>query len=108
MSTRGVLDVVPSSLITSGRIILNSLGKCHSRFEDQGFITPSISRLNSSNRLFKRIDLCSCLPLSSTRLGSIALTSSLLRLVLILDFLGRAISINFKNKEVKICYLLLL
>ena len=44
MSTRGVLDNVPSPSITYGL----SLGKRQSNIEDHGFIAPSISRLKLS------------------------------------------------------------
>src|SRR5262249_38098305 len=88
VSTRGVLDntLRSSSSVLYGLNIPNSLGKRQSIIEDQGFITSSMSRLKLSKILFNRMALCSCLPLSSTRLGTRALTSFLV--LLVLDFLG--------------------
>src|SRR6266571_3208802 len=97
MSTRGVLDNVPSSSTAYGLNIPVSLGKRQSNIEDHGFIAPSISRLKLSNTSFNRIDLCSNLPLSSIRVGTNVLTSP--RLFLILDFLVLAIVVYLFNRK---------
>src|SRR5438132_707124 len=86
-SACGVLDNVPSSSIPYGLNIPISLGKRRSSIEDHGFVAPSISRLKLSKASLRRIDLCSCLPLSSTRVGTNVLIFS--RLFLVLDLLDR-------------------